>query len=67
MKYYFAAFNIFDLLLDIDKIFARKLWDFFSLLKQNRVLYPNTEGRYNFQLETIMLPLKKEDNLILLI
>ena len=67
MKYYFAAFDIFDLLVDIIKISPANFGTFFSPQKQNRVLYPNTEGRYNFQLETIMLPLKKEDNLILLI
>ena len=67
MKYYFATFDIFDLSVDIDKTFARKFWNVFRSKKQSRVLYPNTEDRYNFQLETIMLPLKKEDNLILLI
>ena len=33
MKYYFAAFDIFDLLVDIDKAFAHKFWKVFQSLK----------------------------------
>ena len=39
MKYYFATFDIFDLSVDIDKTFARKFWNDFSVSKNKIEFY----------------------------